>query len=297
MIDVTTSVEIERPVREVFAFVADQTNAPQWQTGLHEVRRLTDGPIGVGSEHEFVRTFAGRRFSSRNRFVAFEPGRYVRFEIPSGWITGAASCRTEVSQSAGTVLTSRMEFRVRPHRGGCDVVTVQQALGHSSATITLGVYSHLWPNAEDRSRAAAGGLMAPRCGHLRTPCGPSRERPLSGGNAWSAVVGELQREVVVLRLHQRAAPPGGRRASCVDTRSSSPWICALTPLGPSSRISLAIFLASSDAMPSLRVIDLGLLAGLARLGGVEDLQALAALDQLLLEDVEDGAWRGRRPRR
>jgi integrase len=43
---------------------------------------------------------------------------------------------------------------------GCDVVTVQRALGHSSATITLGVYSHLWPTAEDRTRTAAGDLMA-----------------------------------------------------------------------------------------------------------------------------------------
>lgn len=113
MIDLETRVEIARPAREVFAFVADQTNAPQWQTDLLEVRRLTNGPVGVGSEHEFVRTFAGRRFASRNRFVAFEPGRYVRFEIPSGWISGTASYRTEASRSAGTVLTSRMEFRVR----------------------------------------------------------------------------------------------------------------------------------------------------------------------------------------
>ena len=43
---------------------------------------------------------------------------------------------------------------------GCDVVTVQRALGHSSATITLAVYSHLWPTAEDRTRAAADDLMA-----------------------------------------------------------------------------------------------------------------------------------------
>jgi integrase len=43
---------------------------------------------------------------------------------------------------------------------GCDVVAVQWALGHSSATIALGVYSHLWPTAEDRTRAAAGDLMA-----------------------------------------------------------------------------------------------------------------------------------------
>jgi integrase len=42
---------------------------------------------------------------------------------------------------------------------GCDVVTVQRALGHSSATTTLNTYSHLWPTAEDRTRKAASGLM------------------------------------------------------------------------------------------------------------------------------------------
>lgn len=109
MIDVETTLEISRPVDEVFAFVADQTNAPKWQNGLHEVRRLTDGPIGVGSQHQFVRRFAGREVATRNRFVAFEVGRYVRFEIPEGWLTGYASYLTEPSAS-GTVLTSRMEF-------------------------------------------------------------------------------------------------------------------------------------------------------------------------------------------
>ncbi|MFT4289380.1 MAG: hypothetical protein QM595_17215, partial [Nocardioides sp.] len=38
-------------------------------------------------------------------------------------------------------------------------VTVQRALGHSTATTTLNTYSHLWPTAEDRTRAAASGLM------------------------------------------------------------------------------------------------------------------------------------------
>ena len=35
---------------------------------------------------------------------------------------------------------------------GCDVVTVQRAVGHRSATVTLTTYSHLWPTAEDRTR-------------------------------------------------------------------------------------------------------------------------------------------------
>lgn len=41
---------------------------------------------------------------------------------------------------------------------GCDVVTVQRALGHATATTTLNTYSHLWPTAEDRTRSAASGL-------------------------------------------------------------------------------------------------------------------------------------------
>lgn len=43
---------------------------------------------------------------------------------------------------------------------GCDVVTVQRALGHASATTTLNTYGHLWPDADDRTRAATDGLMS-----------------------------------------------------------------------------------------------------------------------------------------
>jgi integrase len=47
---------------------------------------------------------------------------------------------------------------------GCDVVTVQRALGHASATVTLNTYAHLWPTAEDRTRAAAAGMLADALG-------------------------------------------------------------------------------------------------------------------------------------
>jgi integrase len=43
---------------------------------------------------------------------------------------------------------------------GCDVVTVQRALGHGSAPVTLNTYAHLWPTAEDRTRAAAATMLA-----------------------------------------------------------------------------------------------------------------------------------------
>lgn len=47
---------------------------------------------------------------------------------------------------------------------GCDVVTVQRALGHAKATTTLDTYSHLWPSAEDRTRRAADELLSATCG-------------------------------------------------------------------------------------------------------------------------------------
>ena len=111
MICVKTTVEIDRPSAEVFAFVADQTNAPRWQRGLYEVRRTTQGQIGVGTEHVFVRRFAGRRLESRNRYIDYEDGRYVAFEIPEGWVSGHASYLVEPIGADRTRLISRVSLR------------------------------------------------------------------------------------------------------------------------------------------------------------------------------------------
>lgn len=113
MIDVQTKIDIARPAAEVFAFVSDQTNAPRWQQGLHEVRRTTDGPIGVGSEHVFIRVFGGRRIESWNRFVAYdEVNMFVEFEIPSGPITGVASYRVEPTEGDTCRVTGAVRFQV-----------------------------------------------------------------------------------------------------------------------------------------------------------------------------------------
>jgi hypothetical protein len=46
----------------------------------------------------------------------------------------------------------------------CDGAAGSRALGHSSATTTLGVYAHFWSTAEDRTRAAASDLKAAALG-------------------------------------------------------------------------------------------------------------------------------------
>ena len=46
---VSGSIEINRPVKEVFDFVADQRNEPLYNPDMLSSELVTDGPIGVGS--------------------------------------------------------------------------------------------------------------------------------------------------------------------------------------------------------------------------------------------------------
>ena len=91
-----------------------------------------------------------RRLFSLNGYV------YNRNNAGNQW----RSLRAKVGMEAFTLHDLRHCFASGLIADGCDVVTVQYALGHSSASITLNVYSHLWPKAEDRTRAAAANLIA-----------------------------------------------------------------------------------------------------------------------------------------
>lgn len=114
MITIETQILINRPAAVVFAFVSDQTNAPKWQQGLHEVRRITDGPIRVGTEHVFARRFAGRLIESQNRFIQYDVAKFfVEFEIPNGQITGAASYLVVPTGATSCRLVSKMNFSVK----------------------------------------------------------------------------------------------------------------------------------------------------------------------------------------
>lgn len=52
--------------------------------------------------------------------------------------------------------------------GGALVKQVQAVLGHSSAMVTLKVYSHLWPGDEDRTRAIVDATFGVLRTKLRT---------------------------------------------------------------------------------------------------------------------------------
>ncbi|HVE29423.1 MAG TPA: hypothetical protein VNC80_05115, partial [Mycobacteriales bacterium] len=54
---------------------------------------------------------------------------------------------------------------------GADVKVVQSRLRHASAKTTLDTYSHLWPDADESTRAAVGAVLTARADSLRTDTG------------------------------------------------------------------------------------------------------------------------------
>lgn len=94
------------------------------------------------------------------------PGQFL-FRTPLGHLYNRNSAGEEwrrIRKAAGlgedvTLHTLRHTFASNLIASGCDVVTVQRALGHSQPSITLNVYSHLWPSAEDKTRSATATFM------------------------------------------------------------------------------------------------------------------------------------------
>lgn len=112
MIKVEKTGVVDRPIDEVFAYIGDQLNAPRWQAALVEVKRVTEGPLGIGTKHAFVRSFMGRRLEASNEYVAYEPGKLITFKSTSGLVAFEASYLFE-SVAGGTKVTSRIEMNAR----------------------------------------------------------------------------------------------------------------------------------------------------------------------------------------
>jgi uncharacterized protein YndB with AHSA1/START domain len=55
---------INRPAEDVFAVLADLDRYPDWNSHLTQVRKTSDGPLGVGSTMLFVGKMLGRNFES-----------------------------------------------------------------------------------------------------------------------------------------------------------------------------------------------------------------------------------------
>jgi hypothetical protein len=70
---------IDRPIDEVFAFLADGTNDPKFSPRVQRIEKTTDGPIGVGTVFESKVRDAGMKTSRKFELTAFEAPTQIRW--------------------------------------------------------------------------------------------------------------------------------------------------------------------------------------------------------------------------
>jgi uncharacterized protein YndB with AHSA1/START domain len=70
---------IDRPIENVFAFLAEGTNDPKFSPRVLEIAKTTDGPPGVGTRFASTVKDAGMKTKREFELTEFEPPTKIRW--------------------------------------------------------------------------------------------------------------------------------------------------------------------------------------------------------------------------
>jgi uncharacterized protein YndB with AHSA1/START domain len=108
------TVVVERPPDEVFRFLTDLSNVPEWQSGAMEVHAPEES-IGVGTTYVEVLRFLGKRMKATIEVTEFEPGRRFSLRTRSGPIPFRVRHTLEPADGGGA---TRLHVEVEGDPGG-----------------------------------------------------------------------------------------------------------------------------------------------------------------------------------
>ena len=84
MINLDFGVLIDRPVKDVFAFVANPNNMSKWNSAVVSLEQVTPGAVGVGTKFKTVGEMMGRRIEGEMQVTAYEPDTQCGFQVQAG---------------------------------------------------------------------------------------------------------------------------------------------------------------------------------------------------------------------
>ncbi|NMD57002.1 MULTISPECIES: SRPBCC family protein [Tsukamurella] len=108
MITKQQTVHTSAPASAVFAYLADFTNAQEWDPNAVAVARLT-GDGGVGSTYRVTSTFAGARTDLDYELTELEPTSLIRLRGHKSSLT-AVDTITIAPTGSGSAVTYAVEF-------------------------------------------------------------------------------------------------------------------------------------------------------------------------------------------
>ena len=104
-------IVINRPVEDVWEFVATPENATLWASGLAESKQLTAGPMGKGTQFRNVRRFLGREIETTIEITEWEPPKRMSAKATSGPIPFTGT-RTFGAADGGTRVTEVVDAQI-----------------------------------------------------------------------------------------------------------------------------------------------------------------------------------------
>jgi len=88
-------VEIAKPVHEVWEYLIEPENVPEWQASALSSHQISDGQMGVGTHLEDERRFLGLHARSEVEVTEFEPERLFTLHGISGHVRFTVRHRLE----------------------------------------------------------------------------------------------------------------------------------------------------------------------------------------------------------
>lgn len=84
MLEVATQQTVRRSASDVFDFIADMSNNPQWQKGMQSCVWTSEPPLRFGSTYDQKAKFLGKKIVSSFEVTEFVPGEHIRIATTSG---------------------------------------------------------------------------------------------------------------------------------------------------------------------------------------------------------------------
>jgi hypothetical protein len=105
------TVMIGRPIEEVFGFLSDFENIPRWNYAIVETRKVSQGPVGVGTIYQQVRSVPSR---SQEHFevTAYNPPRQLEIRGQLGPFPSRLAYALDAVPQ-GTRITNAVELELR----------------------------------------------------------------------------------------------------------------------------------------------------------------------------------------
>jgi len=97
---------IDRPIEEVFNFLADGTNDPKFSPRVLEIKKTTEGPVGVGTVYASTVKDAGVKTSREFKITEFDPPTRIRWaEVSKNQVTASEGGYDLAREGNGTRVT------------------------------------------------------------------------------------------------------------------------------------------------------------------------------------------------